>query len=99
MLVICLLSVIAAAALLWCIAAAASRAWRPLRDRSLVFLPPSAAAPFEEFLAAGDLESAYRVMKALEGRGDVHIVESEREILVAAAEPLPPVSLKRASVD
>lgn len=99
MLVICLLSVIAAAALLWCIAAAASRAWRPLQDRTLVFLPPSAAAPFEELLAAGDLESAFRVMKALDGRGDVHIVESEREILVAAAEPLPPVSLRRASVD
>jgi ABC-type sugar transport system substrate-binding protein len=99
MLVICLLSVLIAAALLWCIAAAAARASRYLEERTLVFLPPSAEDPFLDLLAAGDMESTFRILKALDGRGDVQIVESEREILITACEPLSTENRRRATVD
>jgi hypothetical protein len=56
-------------------------------NRTLVFLTPSAAAPFEDLLSAGDVESVYRILKALEQRGDLLILETEKEIYVGCPEP------------
>jgi hypothetical protein len=99
MLVICLLSVLIAAALLWCVAAAAARASRYLEERALVFLPPSAEDPFQDLLAAGDMESTFRILKALDQRGTLQMIETEREILVTACEPLSAEGRQQATVD
>ena len=65
------------------------------RIAALVFLSPSATAPFEDLLAAGDVESVYRIMKALAQRGDLHVIEAEKEILIAATEPPSTETLRR----
>ncbi|HEX9158049.1 MAG TPA: hypothetical protein VF827_08495, partial [Syntrophales bacterium] len=60
---------------------------------------PSAAEPFEDLLVAGDEESVYRIMKALARRGDLHIIETEKEILIAATEPPSTETLRMITVD
>ncbi len=99
MLVICLLSVLFAAAVLWCIAAAAARTSRALEDRALVFLTPSAGDPFQDLLAAGDMESTFRILKALDRRGALQIIETEKEIIVTACEPLSAEKRRRVTMD
>jgi hypothetical protein len=87
MLVVCLLSIVVIAAILfYSLCAVSSRVSHHFENRDLVFLTPSAVAPFEDLLAAGDQESVYRIMMALDRRGDIHIIETEKEILIAAAE-------------
>jgi hypothetical protein len=88
MLVFCLLSIVVIAAILfYSLCAVSSRVSHHFENRDLVFLTPSAAAPFEDLLAAGDQESVYRIMMALARRGDIHIIETEKEILIAATKP------------
>ena len=88
MLVIGLLSIVIIAGIIfYSICAVSSRVSRHFENRALVFLSPSAAEPFKDLLAAGDEESVYRIMKAMARRGDLHIIETEKEILIAAAEP------------
>jgi len=86
--VVCFLSIIAVAALLvYSICRAPSRACHPIELRTLVFLSPSAAAPFEDLLSAGDVESVYRILKALEQRGELLVIETEKEIYIDCPEP------------
>ena len=100
MLVLCLLSIVIIAAIFFhSICAVSSRVSRHFENRALVFLTPSAAAPFEDLLAAGDVESVYRILKALERRGDFHIIETEKEILIAATEPPSTETLRKITVD
>lgn len=81
--VVCFLSIIAVTALLlYMICRAPSRAYLTFELRTLVFLSPSAAAPFEDLLSAGDVESVCRILKALEKRGDLLILETEKEIYI-----------------
>jgi hypothetical protein len=87
MLVLCLLSIVIIAAILfYSICAVSSRVSHHLENRAFVFLTPSAAAPFEDLLAAGDEESAYRIMKALARRGDLLVLETEKEIYIDCPE-------------
>jgi hypothetical protein len=87
MLVLCLLSIVVIAAILfYSICAVSSRVSHHLENRALVFLTPSAAVPFEDLLAAGDEESAYRIMKALARRGDLLVLETEKEIYIDCPE-------------
>jgi hypothetical protein len=86
--VVCFLSIIAVAALLvHSICRAPSRACHPFEQHTLVFLSPSAAAPFIDLLAAGDVESVWRILKALEQRGDLLVLETEKEIYIHLPEP------------
>ncbi len=86
--VVCFLSIIAVAALLfYSICRAPSRACHPFELRTLVFLSHAAAAPFEDLLAAGDVESVYRILKALERRGDLLVLETDTEIYIDCPEP------------
>ena len=88
MLVLCLLSIVIIAAILfYSICAVSSRVSHHFEKRALVFLTPSAAAPFEELLAAGDVESVYRILKALERRGELLVLETEKEIDIDCPEP------------
>jgi hypothetical protein len=100
MLVFCLLSIVILAAILfYSICAVSSRVSHHFENRALVFLTPSAAAPFEDLLAAEDQESVYRIIKALVQRGDLHVIEAEREILIAATEPTSMETLRKIAVD
>jgi hypothetical protein len=95
MLVVCLLSiVIIAGILVYSICAVSSRVSHRFENRAIVFLTPSAAEPFKDVLAAGDEESFYRIMMALAQRGDIHIIETEKEILIDAVE-LPSMETRR----
>jgi hypothetical protein len=86
--VVCLFSILAVAALVfYSICRAPSRACHAFEQRTLVFLSPSAAAPFIDLLAAGDVESVWRILKALEQRGDLLVLETEREIYIHCPEP------------
>ena len=86
--VVCLLSIIAVAALIfYSICRVSSQACHPFELRTLVFLSPSAAAPFEDLLSAGDVESVWRILKALEQRGDLLVLETEKEIFIDCPEP------------
>ena len=83
MLVLCLLSiVIIAAVLLYSICAFSSCISHYFEHHALVFLTPSAAEPFKNLLAEGDLESVYRLLKALDQRGDFLVLETEKEISI-----------------
>ena len=86
--VVCLLSIIAVAALLfYSICRVSSQACHPFELHTLVFLSPSAAAPFEDLLSAGDVESVWRILKALEQRGDLLVLETDTEIYIDCPEP------------
>jgi hypothetical protein len=100
MLVVCLLSIVIIAAILfYAMCAVSSRVSHHFENRDLVFLTPSAVAPFEDLLAAGDVESIYRIMKELARRGDLHIIETQKEILIAATEPPAAETLRKITVD
>jgi hypothetical protein len=86
--VVCFLSIIAVMALVfYSICRAPSRACHPFEQHTLVFLSASAAAPFIELLAVGDEESVWRILKALEQRGDLLVLETEKEIYIDCPEP------------
>lgn len=86
--VVCFLSIIAVVALLvYSICRAPSRACHPFELCTLVFLSPAAAAPFEDLLSAGDVESVCRILKALEQRGELLVLETEKEIYIDCPEP------------
>jgi hypothetical protein len=68
-------------------AASSSRVNRSIENRTLLFLPRAVAKPFETLLAEGDVESVCRIMKGLHQRGDIHIIETENEIIVTRPEP------------
>ena len=100
MLVIGLLSiVIMVAILLYFICAVSSRVSHHFENRALVFLTPSAAAPFKYLLAAGDEESVYRIIKALAQRGELHVIEVENEILIAATDPPSTETFRKITTD
>jgi hypothetical protein len=87
---VCILSVIAAiAAVLYSICIASSKMHRHIDHRSLVFRPPDFAKSFEDLLAEGDVESVYRIMKGLEQRGDLHMIETESEIIITKPDTKP----------
>ena len=60
-----------------------SRAWSNVRDKSLIFDKRADARRFEDLLANGDAESVHRILKALQQRGDIDIIETEKEIYVS----------------
>jgi hypothetical protein len=60
-----------------------SRAWSHVCDKSLAFEKRADARRFEDLLADGDAESVHRILKALQQRGDIDIIETEKEIYVS----------------
>lgn len=94
MALVCILSIFAViAVVLYSICATSSNIHRRIVNRTLVFRPPDFAKPFEDLLAEGDVESVYRIMKGLDQRGVVHIIETENEIIITRPETRPePVS-------
>ena len=90
MALVCTLSVfLVLAVVLYSICAASSRLPRHIENRTLLFLPPAIAKPFEDLLAKGDVESVYRIMKSLHQRGEIHIIETRKQIVVTRTKPLP----------
>jgi hypothetical protein len=89
MALVCTISVfVVIAVVLYTICAASSfRAHRRIENRTLLFLPRAIAKPFETLLAEGDVESVCRIIKGLHQRGDIHIIETENEIIVTRPEP------------
>lgn len=60
-----------------------SRAYGHFCDKSLIFEKRADARRFEDLLANGDAESVHRILKALQRRGDIDIIESEKEIYIS----------------
>jgi len=60
-----------------------SRACSYVCDKSLIFDKRADARHFEDLLANGDVESVHRILKALQQRGDIDMIESEKEIYVS----------------
>jgi len=60
-----------------------SRACSNVCNKSLIFDNLVEARRFEDLLANGDAESVHRILKALQQRGDIDIIESEKEIYVS----------------
>jgi hypothetical protein len=60
-----------------------SRAYGHVCDKSLIFDKRADAKRFEDLLADGDVESVHRILKALQQRGDIDVIESEKEIYVS----------------
>lgn len=88
MALVCTISVfVVIAVVLYSICAASSRTHHRIENRTLLFLPRAVAKPFETLLAEGDVESVCRIMKGLHQRGDIHIIETENEIIVTRPEP------------
>jgi len=58
-------------------------AWSHVCDKSLAFEKRADARRFEDLLADGDAESVHRILKALQQRGDIDIIETEKEIYVS----------------
>jgi hypothetical protein len=50
--------------------------------KSIVFSSISEARRFENLLSVGDTESVHRILKALQQKNEIDIIESEREIYV-----------------
>jgi hypothetical protein len=89
MALVCIVSVFAViAVVLYSICAASSDVHRRIGNRTLLFQPPDFAKPFEDLLAEGDVESVYRIVKGLAQRGDIEIIETEKEIIITRLEPL-----------
>jgi hypothetical protein len=87
MVLVCILSTIVVSAIvLYSICATSSTTNRHIEKRALRLLPPSFAKSFDDLLAQGDVENVYRIMKALEKRGDIQIVETEYEIIITRPE-------------
>jgi hypothetical protein len=88
MVLVCILSIIAVSAIvLYSFCAVSSRIDKHIEKRALLFMPPSFAKTFSNLLAQEDAESIYRIMKALEQRGEIRIVESEDRITITPPEP------------
>jgi hypothetical protein len=51
--------------------------------KSLVFSNAAEARRFEDLLSDGDAESIHRILKALQQRNEIDIIESEQEIYVS----------------
>jgi len=66
-----------------------SRAWRSVRGKSLVIDNVEDSWRLRELLADGDAESVHRILKALQQRGDVDIIESQEEIYVTGCQGVP----------
>jgi hypothetical protein len=60
-----------------------SRAYANVCHKSLIFDNLVEARRLEDLLAHGDAESVHRILKALQQRGDIDIIESENEIYVS----------------
>jgi hypothetical protein len=59
-----------------------SRTCCDMHSKSLVFSNTSEAKRFEDLLSVGDAESIHRILKALQQRNEIDIIESEKEIFV-----------------
>jgi hypothetical protein len=59
-----------------------SRAYGDVCHKSLVFDNMAGAGRLKDLLANGDTESIHRILKALQQRGNIDIIESENEINV-----------------
>ena len=64
-----------------------SRTCHDVYSKSLVFTNKDQARRFEDLLSDGDAESIHRILKALQQRGDIDIIESEKEIYVSETRP------------
>ncbi|HET6491112.1 MAG TPA: hypothetical protein VFG28_15255 [Syntrophales bacterium] len=59
-----------------------SRVCREVCSKSLVFDSEAEARRFEDLLSDGDDESIHRILKALQQRGEIELIESEKELRV-----------------
>jgi hypothetical protein len=60
-----------------------SRTCRDVCRKSLVFSNTAEARRFEDLLSDGDAESIHRILKALQQRNEIDIIESEQVIYVS----------------
>jgi hypothetical protein len=60
-----------------------SRASANVCHKSLIFDHVAEAGRLEDLLANGDDESVHRILKALQQRGDIDVIESDKEIYVS----------------
>lgn len=84
-----LLTLMTATAVVYSLCRIPSRAWRPIRHKSLVLDNVPDAARLRGLLADGDTESVQRVLRALQQRGDVDIIERQDEIYVTGHPGVP----------
>ena len=60
-----------------------SRACGDVCHKSLIFDNMAEARRLKDLLADGDFESVHRILKALQQRGDIDMIESDKEIYVS----------------
>ncbi len=84
-----LLSILTLSAFVYSLCRIPSLAVRPFRGKSIVLdrLPDEAA--LSDLLADGDTESVFRLLKALQHRGDIDVTETENEIYVTGRQGVP----------
>jgi|WetSurMetagenome_2_1015567.scaffolds.fasta_scaffold09432_6 hypothetical protein len=88
MVLVCIVFVfVVVAVILFSICASSSRIYRHIESSTFVFLPRTLSKPLENLLADGDMESVFRIMKVLEQRGEIHIVETESEFVITKPRP------------
>jgi len=83
------LTLMTASAIVYSLCRIPSRAWRSVRHKSLVLDNVPDAARLRDLLADGDTESVQRVLRALQQRGVVDIIEREDEIYVTGHPGVP----------
>ena len=76
------LTIFTISAVLYSLCRIPSRAWSPVRDKSLIIDNVEDSGRLRELLANGDTESVHRILKSLQQRGDVDLIETENEIYV-----------------
>jgi len=83
MIITILLTIFVTSVIVYSLCRIPSRACSHVCNKALVFDNPAHASRFEDLLANGDSESVYRILNALQQRGDIDIFESEKEIYVS----------------
>ncbi len=78
-----LLTMVVIAVIVYSFCRIPSRACGSVCSKSLVFDDPADERRFEDLLENGDAESVHRILKALQQRGDIDLVETEKEIRVS----------------
>jgi hypothetical protein len=80
--ILIMLIILMTSVILYSLCLITSSSCRAVHGKSLVFSSMSEARRFEDLLSVGDAESVHRILKALQQRGEIDVIESENEIYV-----------------
>ena len=64
-----------------------SRSYQKIYSKSVIFVHPADAKHFGDLFSSGDAESIHRIMKALQRRRNIEIIEMDEEVYVINHNP------------